>query len=140
VPRADEIIRELDKNLVDGIECLLDAATFEFDIQIMKHLIRTASFTQKFVDHQDFDANRYVTVVKSLIVLSKIRNSKECARAITYKQLEKFKHKNILKLLLKFRDYKLAIQLIDLLNLKQSLNMVYEEWAKTMLLNSTLSE
>jgi hypothetical protein len=26
IPRADEIIRDLGKKLIDGIECLLDAA------------------------------------------------------------------------------------------------------------------
>jgi hypothetical protein len=37
---------------------------------------------------------------------------------MTYKQFEKFKAKNVLKQLLKFRDYKLALTMIDQLNLK----------------------
>lgn len=42
----------------------------------------------------------------------------KCARAITFKQFEKFKAKNILKQMLKFRDYKLALLMIEQLNLK----------------------
>ena len=84
----------------------------------MKHLLRTASFAKKFVDASTFDANRYVNVVKHMAVLTKLRNSPLCARAITFKQIDKFKPKNVLRLLLKYRDYKLAITMIDMLNLK----------------------
>ena len=76
VPRADEIIRELGKNLIDGIECLLDAATHEHsNVAVLKHLLRTASFAKKFADPNEFDANRYVHIVKNMIVLTKLRYS-----------------------------------------------------------------
>lgn len=120
IPRADEIIRELGKEqLVEGIETLLDIAQLEhWDIQILKHILRTASFAKKFSEPSDFDPNRYVNVVKHMIVLSKLRNSEICARAITYTQFEKYKPKRVLKLLYKFRDYKHALTLIDNLNFK----------------------
>lgn len=47
---------------------------------------------------------------------------------MTFKQFEKFKAKNVLRLLLKYRDYKLAIQMIEQLNLRQYASMVYEDW------------
>jgi len=50
----------------------------------MKHILRTASFSKKFSDPGDFDPNRYVNVVKHMIVLTKQRHSAVCARAITY--------------------------------------------------------
>lgn len=76
IPRADEIIRDVGDKIVEGIECLLEAAQYEHsNIQIMKHLLRTASFAKKFVDPNDYDANRYVNIVKTLIVLTKLRNS-----------------------------------------------------------------
>jgi hypothetical protein len=76
IPRADEIIRELGKNLSDGIEQLLDAATQEHQsVAVLKHLLRTASFAKKFTDPNDFDANRYVNIVKTMIVLTKLRYS-----------------------------------------------------------------
>lgn len=106
----------------------------------MKHLLRCASFAKKFVDPNDFDPNRYVNIVKNMIILTKLRNSSCCARAITFKQFEKFKAKNILKLLLKYRDYKLAITLIDTLNLKSQLPQVYEDWCVSMLKYSRLEE
>jgi len=142
IPRADEIIRELGKEqLVEGIETLLEIAQLEhWDVQIMKHILRTASFAKKFTEPSDFDPNRYVNVVKHMIVLTKLRHSKVCARAITYNQFEKYKPKRMLKLLYKFRDYPLALTLIDNLDFKQYLPQVYEDWTITMLKVSNLQE
>ena len=53
-------------------------------------------------------------------------------------QLKHFKAKNIIKLLLKYRDYRLAILMIEQLNLK-NLSMVYEDWCTQMLKHSTKS-
>ncbi len=86
IPRADEIIRELGKDLITGIEDLLEAATLEHtNVSVLKHLLRTASFAKTFSDPQDYDSNKYVNIVKHMIVLTKIRNSQSCARAMTYK-------------------------------------------------------
>ena len=71
---------------MEGIETLLDIAMQEhWDIDLMKHLLRTASFAKKFLDPTDYDSSRYVNYVKHLVVLTKMRNSTVCARAITYK-------------------------------------------------------
>ncbi len=59
---------------------------------------------------------------------------------MTYKQFEKFKAKNVLKLLLKFRDFRLALLMIEQLNLKQYTSMVYDEWCQTMIKYSKLSD
>ena len=51
LPKADEIIRELGKQLNEGIVTLLEAAKYEHkDIDVMKHLLATASFAKKFSD------------------------------------------------------------------------------------------
>lgn len=64
-PKADEIIRELGKQLNDGIMTLLEAAKYEHrDIDVMKHLLSTASFAKKYSDPQQFDPNEYVQIVK----------------------------------------------------------------------------
>jgi hypothetical protein len=64
-PKADEIIRELGRSLKDGIETLLEASKYEHrDIDIMKHLLTTASFAKKYSDPTQFDPNDYVTIVK----------------------------------------------------------------------------
>jgi len=50
-PKADEIIRELGKQLNDGILTLLEACKYEHkDLDIMKHLLSTASFAEKYSD------------------------------------------------------------------------------------------
>ena len=58
-PRADEIIRELgSKKLIEGIEALMNAAEYEHkDIDVLKHLLTTASFAKKFSDPQELDPN-----------------------------------------------------------------------------------
>lgn len=115
----------------------MEAAQYEHhDIDVLKHLLTTASFAKKFCDPTEFDPNRYVDLVKHSIVLTKMRNSPNFARAITFAQLKQFKPKNIIKLLLKFRDYRLAILVIEQLNLK-NLSIVYEDWCTQMLKHST---
>lgn len=81
-----------------------------------------------------------MNVVKHMVVLSKMRHSQVCARAVTYQQFEKYKPKRMLKLLYKFRDYKHALTLIDNLNFKQYLPQVYEDWTSTMLRVSSLPD
>ena len=102
---------------------------------MLKHLLTTASFAKKFCDPSDFDPNQYVNIVKHSIVLTKMRNSPNFARAITFQQLKNFKAKNIIKMLLKYRDYRLAILVIEQLNLK-NLPIVYEDWFTQMLKHS----
>lgn len=46
--------------------------------------------------------------------------------------MKQFKAKNIVKLLLKYRDYRLAILVTEQLNLK-NLSIVYEDWCVQML-------
>jgi hypothetical protein len=140
IPKADEIIRELTKDqLAEGLETLLEVAKLEhWDIQLLKHLLRTASFAKKFTDRSEFDPDRYVNIVNHLIVLTKLRNSKICPRAITYEQFEGVKLKNLLKLLYRYHDYPLALTVIDRLNFKHHLPQVYEDWTTTMLKQSQL--
>jgi len=53
--------------------------------------------------------------------------------------LQKFKPKNMVKVLLKYRDYGLAITMIEHLNLK-NLSLVYEDWCSQMLRHSKQSD
>lgn len=135
-PRADEIIRDLQQQnlLHDGISTLLEAARYEHkEIDIMKHLFRTASFAKKYSDPAKLDPNDYVQIVKHQIVLTKIRHSAIMPRAITYKQLLSFKAKNMVKLLLKYRDYQNSITLVEQLDKKKLLSSIYENWCATLL-------
>jgi len=97
-------------------------------------------FAKKFVEPSDFDSNAYVDFVNKMIVVTKIRNSKFCARAITAKQIEKLKPKNMLALLLKHRDYFLAEKMVEVLNLRKLTSQIYEDWTGTMIKVSKLSE
>jgi hypothetical protein len=58
-------VRDLGKQLNEGILTLLEASKFEHkDIDILKHLLRTASFAKKYSDPALFDPNEYVRIVK----------------------------------------------------------------------------
>lgn len=106
----------------------MEAAQYEHkDVDVLKHLLQTASFAKKFTEPNKLDPNIYVNLVKHSIVLTKLRNSQRLSRAITYYQLKMFKPKNLVKLLLKHRDFALATIVIEHLNLK-NLSIVYEEW------------
>ena len=85
------------------------------------------------------DPYEYVILVKYSIVLTKLRNSSKMSRAITYHQLKQLKPKNLLPLLLKYRDFALATVLVEMLRLDK-LNVVYEEWCIQMLRYSTQAE
>ena len=85
-PKADDIINELGKNLLIGIDDLLETATYEHsNIPVMKHVLRTASFSKTFPEASAYDSNKYVSITKDMVVLTKLRNSQCCPRAITYK-------------------------------------------------------
>lgn len=63
----------------------MEAAKYEhFDMDVLKHLLRTASFAKKFSDPEDLDPQKYVELVKTSVVLSMMRNSTAFRRAITY--------------------------------------------------------
>jgi len=128
-PKAEEIIRDLGSDLNAGIEALLDAAKYEHkDIFVLKHIIKTASFAKKFSDPSLLDPNQYVDLVKHSIVLTAMRNSRIMPRAITYVQFQNFKAKNVVRILLKYRDYKLAIKLAEQLSKRNILSSIYEDW------------
>lgn len=106
----------------------MEAAKFEHkDFDVLKHLLQTAAFAKKFTEPSQFDPNLFVNLMKQSIVLTKLRNAKNLPRAITYTQFEVFKAKNIVKLLLKHRDFALAALVIEHLNLT-NISSVYEEW------------
>ena len=68
-----------------GIDTLLDAVKQEHhDVDVIKHLLTTASLAKKFCDPNEFAPENYVDVVKHSIVLIKLRPSPKFARAITY--------------------------------------------------------
>jgi hypothetical protein len=78
----------------------------------------TASFAKKFVDPNDFDPAEYVNLVRATIVYTKLRHSKVFPRSITKMQGDLVKPKNLLKQVVKFRDYALALQLVDQANMR----------------------
>lgn len=122
--------------LVYGIKTLQEAAEYEHkDVDILMHLLRTASFAKKFLKPSQLaviDPNSYVELVRLSTVLTKVRNSSLMSRAITYNQLKALKPKKLLPLLLKYGDFPLATMIIELLGIDK-LHVVYEEWCVKML-------
>jgi hypothetical protein len=141
-PKANEIIRDLGPKLKDGINVLMEAAKHEhYDIKVLKHLLVTASFAKKFVEpHEQTITDAYVNLVKYSIVYTRLRHSDNLPRLITTTQAEKFKHKNLLKMCMKYRDYAMALELVEQMNMRHLLSTVYEEWCQNMIRYSKQSE
>ncbi len=104
--KSEEIITDLGPDLTSGIKTLLDAAKYEHnDIDILKHILRTASYAKKFSDTSEVDPKEYVNLVQLSIFLKAMRNSPTFARAITHAEFDKSGAKNIVKILLKYNDF-----------------------------------
>ena len=95
---------------------------------MLKHLLVTASFAKKFTDPSDFEPQIYVKLVRETIVYTKLRHSKVFPRSMTKIQGDKVKHKNLLRLMIKYRDYALAMQLVEMANMRHLMSSVYEDW------------
>jgi vacuolar protein sorting-associated protein 16 len=63
-------------NLTKGIETCLEAATYEFNTEIQKHLLKCAAFAKCFVSYLDFDSNAFVKNIKFLRILNQVRTPK----------------------------------------------------------------
>jgi hypothetical protein len=54
----------------------MKAAEFEHkDVDVLIHLLKTASFAKKFTEASKLDPNKYVNRVKYSLVLTHLRNS-----------------------------------------------------------------
>ena len=64
-PKADEIVMSLGVHLNEGIQRILEASKFEhFELDVLKHLLETASFAKKYSDPADLNPLDYVTLMK----------------------------------------------------------------------------
>jgi hypothetical protein len=127
---TERIFREIGPNLKEAIVSVIDAATYQFHIPFQKLLCEVASFGKKKIDSESYSSDLYVQTIKYLSLINKLRHSKKCRRAITYKQLKTITPKVILPMQLKYRDYFLVLRESKNLHLKQKfINMCYEEWA-----------
>lgn len=134
---TERIFREIGPNLKEAIVSVIDAATYQFHIPFQKLLCEVASFGKKKIDSESYSSDLYVQTIKYLSLINKLRHSKKCRRAITYKQLKTITPKVILPMQLKYRDYFLVLRESKNLHLKQKfINMCYEEWACALLKNS----
>ncbi|GBP47948.1 Vacuolar protein sorting-associated protein 16 homolog [Eumeta japonica] len=73
--RADEYIRLVKPNLQKAVQNCIEAATFEFDPDIQKTLIRAAQFGKSFIIDPIL-TDHYVTICRKLRVLNAIRDRK----------------------------------------------------------------
>ena len=109
-------------------------------MQVLKHLLTTASFAKKFMDPTNIDPNKYVTLVRYSILYTKLRHSQVFPRTITFKQGDKLKSKNLLKLIVKYRDYATGLQMVDHFNMRHLMSAIYEDWCQNMIKHSEMRE
>jgi hypothetical protein len=139
-PKADAIIRDIKSQgqLAPSVEACVEAAGYEFDVQLQKHLLRAASFGKSYLNSRAFESSRFVETTKLLRVLNQVSDS-EIGIPLTSIQYQKFltPQRLIDRLILRHRHLQ-ASKISEYLNLRsedgkqESRGKVLVSWAKAM--------
>eukprot|EP00826_Nyctotherus_ovalis_P044588 TRINITY_DN4823_c0_g2_i1.p1 TRINITY_DN4823_c0_g2~~TRINITY_DN4823_c0_g2_i1.p1 ORF type:complete len:312 (+),score=45.63 TRINITY_DN4823_c0_g2_i1:793-1728(+) len=75
-PGANDAIKEVkeegEEKFLSGIEDLVNAATYEFDPEFQKYLLKVASFGKNFLPMGKFDADKFVQILKDLRIINQL--------------------------------------------------------------------
>uniref|UniRef100_A0A6B2KXJ7 Vacuolar protein sorting-associated protein 16 homolog n=1 Tax=Arcella intermedia TaxID=1963864 RepID=A0A6B2KXJ7_9EUKA len=118
-PKVDMHIRDIKKKgeLVSSVHECVEAAGFEFDVTMQKHLLKAAYFGKGFLTAQQYDSDGYVEKCKILRVLNSIRNAK-VGLPLTYLQYLKITPQRLINRLIHRQAFKEARSICNYLNLK----------------------
>lgn len=129
-----ETIRKLvdtpSMELAEAVDAVVEAAGFEMDSDAQKRLLRIASFGRSFC--QSYLCDNFVNMSRRLRV---IHNLRPAGIIITLQQLIAIEKDWLIPRLIALRQYSLAFQITQLLNLPTT--QLVDEWAKTLIREST---
>lgn len=135
--RADEYISLVKNDLVKAVEQCIEAAGYEFDVDVQKMLIRAAQFGKCFTCN--IDPEEYVQMCRLLRVLNAVR----CRRIgipLTFTQLQ-YQSTTILLDRLVLRHYfYLAILIAEHLKMTSGTKRILVNWAKYKVGQSHINE
>lgn len=75
-PGAEEVLKgvkeDANSNLSNGIKDLITAATYEFEPEHQKYLLKAASFAKNFISPGEFNAEEFVRTLKDLRIVNQL--------------------------------------------------------------------
>ena len=75
-PRAEDVLKGVKEDekssLAEGIKELISAATYEFEPEYQKYLLKAASFAKNFISPGEFNAEDFVRILKDLRIVNQI--------------------------------------------------------------------
>ncbi|XP_048477907.1 vacuolar protein sorting-associated protein 16 homolog [Plutella xylostella] len=125
--QADEYIRLVKPDLTSAVQDCIDAASYEFDPEVQKMLIRAAQFGKGFI----MDANitdTYVKTCRWLRVLNSVRDPK-VAIPLTFLQVQNLGERVLIDRLIWRRLHCLAKHVAAYLQMKDGPTRVLSHWA-----------
>ncbi|KAI9312452.1 Vps16, C-terminal region-domain-containing protein [Dichotomocladium elegans] len=134
-PKADENIRNIKADLVDAVDCCIEAAGFEFNQQYQRLLMKAASFGKCFLEN--YNADRFVEMAQSLRVLNAIRYY-DIGIPLTYAQYKRLTPETLIDRLIHRNHHLLAIRIAEYLQVRTDKILVH--WACAKIKSSTEDE
>ncbi|KAI5966562.1 vps16 [Candida pseudojiufengensis] len=121
-----------------AMEDCLNVALYEFDPVWQKRALRAASFGKIYDTENQFDSNEYLGALNIVKVLNQLR-SFELGLFLTYSEIEILGWEEVVKMLLRRDQHYLSLKIIDKLELKNLLPVVYIHYCCTLIRNDSSS-
>ncbi|KAI9491794.1 Vps16, C-terminal region-domain-containing protein [Zychaea mexicana] len=134
-PKADENIRSIKTELVDAVDCCIEAAGFEFQHYYQRALLKAASFGKCFLDN--YNADRFVEMAQSLRVLNAIRYY-DIGIPLTYAQYKRLSPDSVVDRLVCRNHHLLAVRIAEYLKVRSDKILIH--WACAKIKSSSEDE
>ncbi|KAG0177300.1 hypothetical protein DFQ28_006131 [Apophysomyces sp. BC1034] len=134
-PKADENIRSIRTDLVDAVDCCIEAASFEFQHHYQRSLLKAASFGKCFLDH--YNADRFVSMAQTLRVLNAVRYY-DIGIPITYAQYQRLTPEALIDRLIHRHHHLLAFRIAEYLKIRTDKILIH--WACAKIKSSSEDE
>ena len=87
-------------------------------------LLKVAQFCKKYVDRSEFNFDKFNQNCKEMRIVNNLRNDKKYPMFITYKEFKNFEQKDLISILIKYRNFQMAADVSRFLDysLKKVLN------------------
>ncbi|CCK67909.1 tethering complex subunit VPS16 KNAG_0A02200 [Huiozyma naganishii CBS 8797] len=135
-PKSLDRLKHID--LKEGVEDCMDAAEDEFDSQIQKQLLNSASFGKGSLPYKSFDANRFVKTcdkVRSFNILQSF------GIFLSFEEYSNYGIENVVRILLLQHKYAESLKVAELTEQMGLYELIFEDWAsKKIRLNSDLED
>jgi hypothetical protein len=122
--KAEEYIRNIRLTLRKAVDDCIEAAGFEFDTEIQKNLLKSASFGKGFLEN--YPASKLVGMGKALRILNSVRDQ-IIGIPLTYEQYKHMSPERLVFNLCQRHHYGVAKSICELLNMP--IDRVLIHWA-----------